>query len=554
MLPTLQLLDTYRQWLATDSDGELATKSLERLLISYVILPFRGSTIASEQHSALKKEVLLPSLADDMTLAIKQHRFPPPEQFSTSSPTYAGKRSSDKTKDHLTVAFLLVLFDVALSCRPRHLPQLRRREDPWLIALFGQLTKCLEQRRSHGSKLRLEQKYARLVKWLLRKARDHGLRLLPAMIETILEESSGLFSGKKKNVEWEIISLCLSNDSNVFIIPAHSIILGQDPPHRPPNRFLSALLSKITELGPLSPSNTDVNYALSNVLVPLGRAFSEGRDLKGFFTLWREQLNALQLKNLERSFTSTGPTLWEDQKLLESIAKLVESTLTPGQIDQLLSVAAHDLESLVPNTVKGKSTSLSSLVILDCLFEGITHDSTKLHLATTAHSVSTSIEAILSSENPGLDRWRMWRIVGTIIDRWFPTYNTRAFEKTACLAVSRATRMINNTVFTSLQLVNADLTEILHAFKYIIRFIAEDDSFWKHPKSLSRQHILLSVRKAMDAMEPFCHRTRQDLFGTIKSPDSFLKWEEYYGSRIVSPETFYIGCIGYMISSPRIIM
>lgn len=556
MLPTIHLLDTCRQWPSPENDTESVQKSLEALLTIHVILPFRAINIGSDQRVGLTDGDLDSSLSDQMTIALKQYRFPRPKQESlTSKATYIAERSGDKTQEHLIVTFLTVLFDVALACRPRHLPQLRRTEDTWLGALFSQLSRSLKQLIPQVATLRSQKTHAKLVKWMLRKAGDHKLRLSLPTIETILEETSGLFS-EEDSIDWRIISLCILNDANAFTVPASSVNLGQDPPHRTKNKFLSALLPEITRLylrPSLIASQEDYDYVLNHVLIPLGTEFSNARDLMSFLSHWKEQLNSVQIKRTNQAPKSMGLTLWEDQKFLESIAPLVELTLTPGQINQFLSAAANGLEPSAADALNDNPASLASIVLLDCLFEGITRDITVSQLATTAQSVFSLLEVILSTSHPQCDQWRMWRIEGTIADRWFPIHKTQAYKKTACSAISRAIQTINNSMLTNPQAVDVDLSERLHAFRHICCFIAKEDSFWDDPHFLSRRNIHSGVRTIMDSMEPFCRRIKQDIFGTIKSPDYVPTWDELYGSKLLSIDTFYFGCVSYMISSPYIL-
>jgi len=556
MLPALQLLDTVRQWPSPENGTETVTVSLEKLLINHVILPFRAITAGGEQRVKPKDGDLPPSLADELTPALKQFRFPwPTERSPTSKTSYDTERSSIKTQEYMIVTLLSLMFDVALACCPRHLSRLRRSDDPWLGELFSQLSECAKQLVPQTSTIRARKTCARLTRWMLEKAVDYQLQLSLPTIETTLEQTSGLLT-EEHDVDWSIISLCLSIDANAFIIPASPVGSDQAPPYRPPNELLSALLSEVTNLcfrptPNARPDNYD--YVLSHVVIPLCTAFSNGRNLMGFLSYWKEQLNVVQLERSKQASTSTDSTLWEDQNLLQSAAHLLESTLTPGQIDQLISAAAQGLNHPPGKVLDRKPISLASLILLDCLFAGVTSDATMMQLAATAQSVFSSLEVIRSSDWCRLDRWRMWRIEGTIADRWFPVHNTREFKKAAHSALSGAIQMINDTVLTNWKSAKIDLSEALHAFTYILRFIAKEDSFWEDPHFLSRQHVLSAVRNIIDAMEPFCGRIRQDIFGTIKSPDIVPTWDELNPSKPVSIDTFYIGCVGCILELPYIL-
>lgn len=536
-------------------------KSLERLLIDHVVLPLRISFLELEPATELKKKVSLTSFSDRMVSSLRGF-FPQLE-----SPFLRADFRIDK---HLALSIISLLFDVAIRCRPRNTPRLRRLENPWLEELFIKLVKCAETLFPPVSPVKAQKDNIRVIKWMLRKAVDHQVQLSLSTIKTLLDQVSGLFRSIGDNhtetrvdfehvdqIEWGLVSLCILNDSNTFVIPSSSTSGNDTYAYRPPNKYLSALLRNITnEMCYKSlEEDKDYDFKLLHVIKPLCNAFIGARDLTGFLEHWREQLSIVQKRQeFQAKYIDLIPSIWEDETLLLYIATSVETSLTTDQIDRVLSTAAHDLAPSIPNVFSDKSISLASLVILDCVCTGLFKDDTVVKLDPIVLSIF-SLLAVLVSRPPDKSLpqgWRVWRIKATITDRWSSLRESSGFKRKAQPAICMAFELINRISSELTLRENVNLSEKLYAFKFMLKFAAMEDSFWEDLQFSSRRKILSAVTKVLEIMDPFCHCISHDHFGTIMRPDTVSKREQ--SSLKISPvDTFYFDCIDEIIESPDIL-
>lgn len=561
MLPILQLLDTCRQRPAPREELAEVIRSLEELLINHMVLPLRSSFVDLEPAAELEKEVSFTSFSDRMVSLLKGF-FP---QLETPF-----LRADWKTDKHIALSMMSLLFEIAIECRPRNTPKLRRLETPWLEQLFIKLAKCAETLFPPVSSVRAQTDHVRLIKWMLRKAVDHQVQLSLATVEAILDRASGLFRSfgdrhsetpinieDDSQIEWGLVRLCILNDPNTFVIPSSSSSDNETYAYRPPNKYLSALLRKITDEMCYESLDEDEDYdfKLLHVIRPLCNAFIGARDFTGFLEHWREQLSIVQERQeSHRNLLDLVPSIWEDERLLLYVAQSVESSLAAGQIDRVLSKAAYDLAPSIPNVLSDNSMSLASLIILDCVCTGLHKDETLVKLDSIALSVF-SLLGILASRPSNISSphsWRVWRIKATITDRWSSLRGSSVFKRKAYPAICMASEMINRISSELTLHDNADLAEESYAFGFMLKFAAMEDSFWEDLQFSSRRKIQSAVTKVLDVMEPFVHRISHDLFGTMMRPDTISKREQ--SSLKISPiDRFYFDFIDEVVASPHIL-
>ena len=561
MLPILQLLDTCRQCPAPKEEMAEVIRSLEKLLIDHIVLPLRSSFMDPEPVTELEKEVAFTSFSDRMVSSLRGY-LPQLE-----SPYL---RADFKTDKHLALSIMSLLFEIAIRSRPRNTPKLRRLENPWLEQLFVKLAKCAETLFPPFSSVRAHSDHVRLIKWMLRKAVDHQVQLSLSTIKALLDQASGLFRGISGNdaethvdydddnpIEWGLVSLCILNDSNTFVTPSSSASNNETYAYRPPNKYLCALLRNITDeiCYEWLEEDKDYDFKLLHVINPLCNGFIGARDLTGFLEHWREQLSIVQERQQSQGHSfDIVPSIWEDERLLLYVAQSVESSLTAGQIDRVLSKAVRNLAPSIPNVLSNNSMSLASLIMLDCACIGLSKDETLVKLDSIALSVFSLLGTLVSrpSTITLLHGWRVWRIKVTITDRWSLLRDSSVFKRKAHTAICMASELINGISSELTLRDNVDLTEELYAVRFMLKFAAMEDSFWEDLKFSSRRKILLAVTKVLDVMEPFIHRISHDIFGTIMRPDTFSDREQF-SSNISPMDNFYFSCIDEIIESPHIL-
>ena len=561
LLPALQLLDTCQQHIVSNEEMAAVAKSLEELLVDQVVLPLRYSLIHPGPATEIEQGVSLNSFSHRMASLLRK---------GFRQLDHPLLRSEWKTDRHLALSMISLLFDVAIRHYPRNTPKQRKFENPWLERLFLELAKCAEDLFPPASPARAQKDYIRVIKWMLRKAIDYRVQLSVSTIRALLDQASGLFGTHRdsqteshievkdiSHIEWGLVSLCLLSESDVFVIPSSSASDNERYTYRPPNKYLSALLRHMTEeiyYESLEDVN-DCDFKLLHVIQPLCNAFIGARDLTGFLEHWREQLNIVQERqDSQREHFISLPSIWEDERLLVYVAQSLESSLTAGQINRILSTAAQDVTPSVPKVSSDKSLSLASLVMLDCVSTGLSQDETLSALESTALSVFSLLGVLVS--NPAQlsspQGWRVWKVMATLTDRWQPLHDSSDFKRKAHSAICMASELIKR-IPSELKLDDkADLRQELYAVKFLLKFAAMEESFWEELQFSSRRKILLAVIKILDIMEPFCHRISHDYFGTMIRPED-TSTDKQFLQNIGPVVKFYFDCIDEVIELPDIL-
>ena len=551
MLPALQLLHSCREWSSSEKDMDAVTTSLEDLLITFTVLPFRASFVGTKESGQLQFTDHATALKEDLVSALCSYRFPNLKANSSlGRGTYEAQRQALKTQHHLIITYVSLLFEIALSFRPMSKSTSSRAEDLWLEELFGQLIHCAGILITPTSTVKAHKDLTRLVGWMLQKCVDHNLRLSLPRIQGLLDQFSAFFGSDCGDiVEWSVVSLCHQIDSNAFVVPDSSGEASLFNSTRYPNKYLSALFSNISNEHFEASQNYE--FLLTGIVLPLCGAFANARDLDGFIHYWIEQISIHEEHQSEKKGLPLNmPCLWQDERLLQLVAQLAESKLTPGQLDYLASSASKGLAPSMPSTSISPSLSLANLVILDCLFAGIYQEATLKMLAETAQSVFSMLGAHLSDclDHSLVHKWRMWRIKTTIADRWVTLRNSPLFKGSLQSSICTASEVLNRICLKTSPDGEADWGEELFAFRFLLHLavIEESGTTLQFP---SRTRLVSAVAKIIDMMEPFCHRISHDHFQTIKLAAYVPRWDEL-DTVVKSINTLYLGCVADILISP----
>lgn len=528
---------------------EVLKKSIESLLIKHVALPFRGS-VGSTSLDKQQKGLYTTAFADDLTSSIRNFHGPG-AHIKAKADLQRGKAKANRQS---IVTCLSLLFRIACNCRARNTPQLRKFESHWLETLFSQILQCASIVLDPSTSENARKDYIRLTIWMLRGAKDHKLFFSAMTIESILEQASGLFDTEwaKSHAEWGVVSLCLLIDSNVFVIPSTTAKLEQNTSYRPPNKYLAALFSHMTEESckRLSPTDADHAFKLENVLIPLVYAFAEARDLTGFITHWKEQVKVIHKRFQAVEKPEDAPqkylAIWEDDTLMRSVADLCKSNLTIGQMLSLIENAKQDLESAkIPS-----GRLVAHIITLDCIFSGCSREDTFAKLAIPAQLVFESI-AMMIATKPDLIQgyqWRLWRLMAVINDRWVIANEPQVPSECVYSAASRARDLLDLRNAKTVGDVELDYSDRLHAFNFLLSLATSE--YRNLDKVSLRDIIIQAIEKVLDIKELFCRRLREDHFGVLKPFDKGPEWTgQCYG--VQSVDSLYIGCIACLLRTPK---
>ncbi len=546
MLPSLHLVHTFQEWTNPNTEVDALQRSLTSLLVKHVILPFRASSglVYRNKEQRIVSAVVF---VDALTLSLRNFRFHEPR-------TNVGSRGDKKTRVHLTITCLSLLFHIASTCKSRDTPASRRAESLWLESLFTQILTCASVVLDPSSSVQAQKDMVRLTKWILRRALDNKISLSTTMLESILERTAGLLDEEygKGHVKWGLVSLCLLHNPNVFLNPSTTVKDGEGYPSRAPNRFMIMLFSHITEdiCRRSSLDDNEYSFKLERIVILLLHAFSDARNLVGFIALWREQLTIVQ-DRCEPHIRSKNALLyhmaiWENDTLSRSVANLCETKLTVGQVEYLFQQAQQDLDSL-GSSVGGL---YPSIVILDCAVSGCSRNDTLLKLVEPAQLVFRSLASIIVMK-PDLVQgyqWRLWRILTVINGRWGLTTMPQVPRESACSAAFRARDLLCLRDPHGVGEVEPDYSDRLHAFNFLLSFAVSEQL--DIPDVSLRDVMVQAIGKVMDLKEVFCRQLRDDHFGVLKPSDADPEWSGQ-SYEVKSIDTLYIACIAQLLQSPK---
>ena len=476
--------------------------SLELLLAKYTIFPARASFISSKRSRIGSGETTTPSLYKDLLSPLS-------------------KATTNESQDDFPAA---TLFSVAIRCMPRETPKQRTAENPWLQSLFKQLIESSPSISSSPSSS--IESSIRLLKSMLLEAVKHNVLLGISLLETFLSRFSGVLSkdSELNRVDWDLLRLCLKLNPDVFVLRS---------PQRTSNNLLRSLLSRITEMefGYAVNHGHEYSRMLSNTVIPLVQAFAHARDLPRFIDHWKEELNRCQEKLNDFDIKLS---IWEDDHLSQTVADLMKSTLTMGQIRNLVSTAKADLSSLAPSEFK---KPFASLMILDCAINGCTSDANIEGLKQTTPSLYLSLLRIASSDNywhmPEI--WKVWKILATVNIRWKISHTIEDIQSVEHYVIRRALKLIDYDALSS------TFAERLHAFNYLVSFAKLENSGIRVLPQSPHQIIRQTCETLVNHQDALYDHLRPEESATSRHSDSAPQWNGRTDG-VASADIFMMAC------------
>ena len=487
--------------------------ALENLLAKYIIFPARASLLRSKRTRAELGEEANSSLYKDLLAPLSKSAA---NESKDSSPSTA-------------------LFSIAIRCTPRETAKQRTAENPWLQSLFRHLFENAVLVSS--SSPNLDESSKRTLGGLLNEAIDHNVLLDTAILEMLLSNFSGIFSDDDglDIVDWDLISWCIELTPDVFVLRSLD---------RTSNILLTSLLTSITERFFELPSGSSDKYenVLSGIILPLVQAFAHARDLPRFIYHWTAELVRFE-KIMDK--VDAELSIWEDSRLSQTVADLINSALTTGQVKEILITAQNSLPSLVAT---GPTRPLSSLVILDCAINGCKSDSCIVELTDTARSIYASLLDFASNDKYWQieKRWRVWRILSTINFRWSRMHAAPGGNSAEQLVMRRALDLI------TCKILKANYTEELHCFNYIVSFAVVE----KHGSEILQQPPDHTVKRAFDTV-----LSHQQISSKFLSSEEWVaschsglapKWNSR-SDEVASVEILMMICQAQLLSSPEVL-
>ena len=497
--------------------------------------------------------VIMPMRKSDLNKALTKAFLSSP--FPQTSKSSDDSMQQTKADIHLITKLMCSFFGIAIASPSKQSTRGRGEEESFLQRLFDGLKSCAEVRFGPTSFKGLPRAYSRALKSLLKEAVEQNLQLDVSTIESILEQATGLFQDSdNQQIEWNLISLCLENNADVFIIP-----LGASSgtySYLKANRYLISLLAVVDMTSDEADNNQLNSLKLNRILIPLLHAFARARDLAGFLEHWREQLNDRQKAN--RRVPSDGvaenmrQSLWEDDELLNAAQALIEPSLSVDQLDMILTKIESTLWKLNPND--DASFSVSELVILDCVFAGCHTENIRSKLSVRARSIYEALAEVplKLSRAYRSHRWRLWRILATINRKWLSYDDGQSSIETTCKVAHRAFAVLDTTEGeTKNNLVNT-YREQSYAFSVVTTLALFNHLWTKTAESSIRNMLEKSVNRVLDFEDRLWFELNEDLIGTLRP----LERPQYWNGRSIdirSLGTLFLSCFEQLLAQSSII-
>ena len=302
---------------------------------------------------------------------------------------------------------------------------------------------------------------------------------------------------------------------------------------------------------------SEYGFTLSNIILPLVDAFANARNLLGFFSYWQEQLNRILRARDSRhdaTYSSTcSRSIWEDEELLNTAGHFVESSLTVGQIDNLLQSAFGNLAHLTAEE-DAYFTSWAYFIIGDCLVHAYTSEATLTRLTETIKSIYPSLLRAVSKGSASRHKhgWRMWRALATIKRHWPGLRRIADFIDEEDAATRRAQELLGQAMST--EPPNnphaSNYTEELHAFNFILSSAHMENIVNEMSHVASGQAMTLAVTTILDYNESICNGAR------VGEGDGNLLTGQEWGETnesVESVDLLVLGCFAQIVISPKVL-
>lgn len=551
-MPTLRLLVTILELPSLDRMNEAGCKPLKDLIIQKILLPCRASFFDSKNYSkAASSDDPLTSSTDLLAPLANFHHVKAGEEF-------------EEAKTIKGLWPISILFQVAIQSLTRTTPKQRSVEDSWLQYLFYRI---LQQGFRIGAADALSKpstQHLLSINQMLRDITDHNIRISVSKLEPLLTHIMSCLGGTPDvSAICETVNLCILIDANIFIGPGPIAKEAQGNNPRISNPRLATLLLWITNSAWKRSLEMDPIYEIKllKIVSPLVEAYAKARSLLSFVSYWQEQLALCQNKVSDDPEFVIGTylprSLWEDERLIQLIARLAESTLTAGQINNLL-LDTH-ARALTHETLGGSDDSpnlVASLITMDCA-SGITLDEAKSdRIKDIAKDVyHSSLDWLLNKTYWPVDhRWRVWRIIIALNKQWNFKENHSTIQGLEQQVISKAVEL---TTRARLRAPKDEDCQYIYAEEfYAFAFVVSSSSRQHEPSDQYRQlsHDLIeTVIKWISgyAISEWMNDEKQDQMAPATDSKAIVQWNGQ-SDGVVSLDILHLCYLAQLLTFPEV--
>ncbi|KAG0637847.1 hypothetical protein HOY80DRAFT_888893 [Tuber brumale] len=193
---------------------------------------------------------------------------------------------------------------------------------------------------------------------------ENNVDLSSETLSLIVDETSGLASGRARDVRWRLIDLALKLDFDIF--------LGRNNQRRGDN-----LIHVIGRAG-VGGNNEQILKTLEALI----ESYAKARNLGGFIEIWVKELRS-------------QAALWEDDAVAKMIGDRLERNLSEFQIEKLFKEACEAGSDL-------------NWVLIDALLRGVRTEATE-------SKIKKYLPEVVSAAEKSTGGWRRWRVLLRVI-------------------------------------------------------------------------------------------------------------------------------------------
>lgn len=429
LVPVTQLLSAVMQgFKGTDSqralikDEEESIRQLEQLLARHVFIPSRTAYFAASQDRTSTAQPARQTAPND---TLRERLQPIKSYIVASAPNDHSTAEESLQKTEIAFGAMPLLLDVAIRCSPNLTIKRKHTEAPWINHVFTVLLDCTCATKPGAPNSLLAQIQAQTLESLLDVIIRRRMSLDENILKTVVDGHSGNLhaSDVTRGVRWSLIAKVIALDPDIFIDRRKPSKTDRDEISIP--TVTTGLADAVSRMD--FPSDVDQNpqetpwrIVIKSILIPLMRAYARNRNLVGFLTVWRAQLEhrlSVWLTDVEEQNVSDRPpipgrrpVIWEDSELIKALRPLLEASLTGRQIAEELTSYGSPLRELRESIEEDDKTAMlddgepsisssSNLFsggsrqkhLLDCLPSG------ERHLWASAAASHVVLDAMLSA-------------------------------------------------------------------------------------------------------------------------------------------------------------
>ncbi|KAH8702774.1 Urb2/Npa2 family-domain-containing protein [Phaeosphaeriaceae sp. PMI808] len=416
LVPTLQLIDALvnvRTW-KPEQDPiralDMNIHSLDKLLTRHIIAPSRAAFFATisadtpKQNSSYKNATALFSSLHRLRAVLLQAAHIEdavqaiPEDFISVSKK---------------VAYLL---DLCIRATSFKTPKTRLMERPWIQAAFLSLVECAGCSLHEPPEPATSRIFLAVLKDTLKVLEFHNIAIDTSLLRNIFWYHCGIKPSQsiEIGVEWDLVATLIRLDASIFVAEPRMTMEASKERSTDLAKILFDHISftevhatknlgiELVKIETAPKPGCHRNLLLNHILVPLMFAFSRNRNLLGFIRRWDAQLVKSYTFDNRKYWKKKYEPIWEDRIITTALSELLETSLTQGQVTQLIKEHINRIDTLSgvltmqadngDNVHKhdAHKEASSSAVIVYAVLQSIRSDDVVILLKLTLHSLLVS--------------------------------------------------------------------------------------------------------------------------------------------------------------------